>query len=74
MVEAKSYKETVNLPQTNFNMRANSVTREPEIQKFWAESQINRTYNNDKFLQTQVHPLLPVLFLGRFRLYHEPKI
>ena len=40
MVEAKSYKETVNLPQTNFNMRANSVTREPEIQKFWAESQI----------------------------------
>ncbi len=40
MVEAKSYKDTVNLPQTNFNMRANSVTREPELQKFWAEEQI----------------------------------
>ncbi|GGA00597.1 isoleucine--tRNA ligase [Okeania sp. KiyG1] len=40
MVEAKSYKDTVNLPQTKFNMRANSVTREPELQKFWAESQI----------------------------------
>ncbi|MGB3511381.1 MAG: isoleucine--tRNA ligase, partial [Microcoleaceae cyanobacterium] len=40
MVEPKSYKDTVNLPQTNFNMRANSVTREPELQKFWAEQQI----------------------------------
>lgn len=40
MVEPKSYKDTVNLPQTNFNMRANSVTREPELQKFWAEEQI----------------------------------
>ena len=40
MVEAKSYKDTVNLPQTNFNMRANSVTREPELQKFWSEQQI----------------------------------
>lgn len=40
MVEPKSYKDTVNLPQTDFNMRANSVTREPELQKFWAEQQI----------------------------------
>ena len=38
--EAKSYKETVNLPQTKFNMRANAVQREPELQKFWAENQI----------------------------------
>ena len=40
MTEAKSYKETVNLPQTNFSMRANSVQREPELQRFWAENQI----------------------------------
>ncbi|MEM8831796.1 MAG: class I tRNA ligase family protein, partial [Cyanobacteria bacterium P01_G01_bin.19] len=40
MTEAKSYKETVNLPQTKFSMRANSVQREPELQKFWAENQI----------------------------------
>ncbi len=38
--EAKSYKETVNLPQTEFNMRANAVQREPELQQFWAENQI----------------------------------
>ncbi|MGF1491321.1 MAG: isoleucine--tRNA ligase [Microcoleaceae cyanobacterium] len=37
---AKSYKDTVNLPQTNFNMRANATTREPELRKFWAENQI----------------------------------
>ena len=40
MTEAKSYKETVNLPQTEFNMRANAVQREPELQQFWAENQI----------------------------------
>lgn len=36
----QSYKDTVNLPQTNFSMRANAVQREPELQKFWAENQI----------------------------------
>jgi isoleucyl-tRNA synthetase len=40
VTEAKSYKETVNLPQTDFNMRANAVQREPELQQFWAENQI----------------------------------
>jgi isoleucyl-tRNA synthetase len=40
VTEAKSYKDTVNLPQTGFNMRANAVTREPELQKFWADNQI----------------------------------
>lgn len=40
MTEPGSYKETVNLPQTKFDMRANAVKREPELQKFWAEQQI----------------------------------
>ncbi|NES84840.1 MAG: isoleucine--tRNA ligase [Moorea sp. SIO2B7] len=40
MTEPKSYKDTVNLPQTDFSMRANSVKREPELQQFWAENQI----------------------------------
>ncbi|PSB01723.1 isoleucine--tRNA ligase [Merismopedia glauca] len=35
-----SYKDTVNLPKTQFDMRANAVKREPEIQAFWAENQI----------------------------------
>ena len=35
------YKDTVNLPKTSFNMRANSAQREPELQKFW---EANRVY------------------------------
>lgn len=38
--EPGSYKDTVNLPKTNFDMRANAVKREPEIQAFWADNQI----------------------------------
>uniref|UniRef100_A0A0C9S968 TSA: Wollemia nobilis Ref_Wollemi_Transcript_8996_865 transcribed RNA sequence n=2 Tax=Wollemia nobilis TaxID=56998 RepID=A0A0C9S968_9CONI len=34
------YKNTVDLPQTSFSLRANSVVREPEIQKLWDEKQI----------------------------------
>ncbi|NJR14272.1 MAG: isoleucine--tRNA ligase [Calothrix sp. CSU_2_0] len=40
MTEAKTYKDTVNLPQTKFDMRANAVKREPEIQSFWEENKI----------------------------------
>ncbi len=38
--EPGSYKNSVNLPQTKFDMRASAVKREPELQKFWAEQQI----------------------------------
>ncbi|MDX2254930.1 MAG: isoleucine--tRNA ligase [Pseudanabaenaceae cyanobacterium bins.39] len=46
--EANEYKDTVNLPQTDFSMRANAIIREPEIQKFWQEQGIyeNLTHNN----------------------------
>ncbi len=40
MTAPKSYKDTVNLPKTKFDMRANAVKREPELQKFWAENNI----------------------------------
>ena len=36
-----SYKETLNLLTTDFSMRANSVVREPEIQNFWANNDID---------------------------------
>ena len=35
-----SYKETLNLLQTPFSMRANAKEREPQIQTFWAEQRI----------------------------------
>ncbi|NEQ09673.1 MAG: isoleucine--tRNA ligase, partial [Moorea sp. SIO4E2] len=40
MTASKSYKDTVNLPKTEFNMRANAIKREPQLQKFWAEQTI----------------------------------
>ncbi|WP_445635878.1 isoleucine--tRNA ligase [Nostoc sp. DSM 114161] len=40
MTESGNYKDTVNLPKTNFEMRANAVKREPEIQKFWEDNKI----------------------------------
>jgi isoleucyl-tRNA synthetase len=50
VTEAKSYKDTVNLPKTPFDMRANAKVREPELQKFWAENRIYETLsqNNPK--------------------------
>ena len=38
--EQPSYKDTLNLLQTDFSMRANAKVREPEIQAFWAERRI----------------------------------
>ena len=35
-----SYKDTLNLLQTPFAMRANAKVREPELQAFWAEEQL----------------------------------
>ena len=40
MTVAKTYKDTVNLPKTKFDMRANAVKREPELQKFWEDHRI----------------------------------
>jgi isoleucyl-tRNA synthetase len=37
LTEPGSYKNSVNLPQTKFDMRANAVKREPEIQAFWSQ-------------------------------------
>ncbi|KAI3962312.1 hypothetical protein MKX01_005314 [Papaver californicum] len=38
--EDGKYKHTVDLPKTTFGMRANSVVREPEIQKLWHDNQV----------------------------------
>lgn len=38
----KNYKDTLNLPQTDFPMKANLPEREPQILKFWQDSDIYR--------------------------------
>ncbi len=40
LTEPGSYKTTVNLPQTKFDMRANAVKREPEIQAIWQDTKL----------------------------------
>lgn len=35
--EAPSYKQTLQLPETTFPMRAGAATREPELQRLWEE-------------------------------------
>ncbi|MBW4691919.1 MAG: isoleucine--tRNA ligase [Lyngbya sp. HA4199-MV5] len=40
VTEPGSYKDTVNLPKTSFDMRANAVKREPELQAFWEAEQL----------------------------------
>lgn len=45
--EPGSYKDTVNLPKTKFDMRANAVKREPELQQFWAEQEIYETLSQN---------------------------
>jgi len=39
---AKNYKDTLNLPRTDFPMKANLATREPELLKKWDEAQLYR--------------------------------
>ena len=46
-MEAKSYKDSVNLPKTKFEMRANAVKREPELQQFWADEHIYDRLSQD---------------------------
>jgi len=36
-----TYKDTLNLLQTHFGMRANATLREPELQSFWSEKKID---------------------------------
>ena len=43
MTDTKSYKETILLPKTTFEMRAHAIKREPELQAFWQENQIYET-------------------------------
>ena len=34
------YKETLNLPQTTLEMRANATNKEPQTQKFWEDIKV----------------------------------
>ncbi len=61
--EKKEYKDTLNLPKTTLEMRANATKKEPETQKFWEEKQIYQkmTENRDKANSFILHDGLPYL-------------
>jgi isoleucyl-tRNA synthetase len=40
MSQEKSYRDTLNLPETSFAMKANLVQREPQMRKHWASENI----------------------------------
>ena len=45
---SSKYSHTVLLPSTTFNQRANSLKRDPEIQKFWNDNKIyEKLYKNN---------------------------
>lgn len=44
----KDFKESINLPKTTLEMRANATKKEPETQKFWEEHNIYQKMNENK--------------------------
>ena len=44
----QEYKETLNLPQTTLEMRANAINKEPQTQKFWEDNNIYQKINENK--------------------------
>lgn len=59
----KEYKDTLNLPKTTLEMRANATKKEPETQKFWEDIQIYKkmTENKDKTNSFVLHDGPPYL-------------
>ncbi len=57
------YKNTLNLPQTTLEMRANATKKEPETQKFWEENNIyeKMTEQRDKSKSFVLHDGPPYL-------------
>ena len=47
MTQAKSYKDTLNLPQTSFPMKASLAQREPEALKRWQEQDLSAAIRRD---------------------------
>lgn len=61
--EKKEFKDTLNLPKTTLEMRANATKKEPETQKFWEEHQMYKkmTENRDKANSFILHDGPPYL-------------
>ncbi len=59
----KDYKDSINLPKTTLEMRANAITKEPQTQKFWEDNKIyeKSLENKDKTNKFILHDGPPYL-------------
>lgn len=65
------YKNTLNLPQTSFSMRANSAQREPELQAYWSAEQIyEKNLNNRSGEPYVLHDGPPYLSSNKIHTGH----
>ena len=74
-----SYKDTLNLLQTSFGMRANAVKREPELQgRVQSQARLsprcrpilNRPFRRDVGLGSEVALQMPGLSAGEYAICH----
>ena len=47
---SQDYNDTLNLPKTNFQMRANLAVKEPDILKFWDKQNIYKIMHDISFI------------------------
>eukprot|EP00741_Cyanophora_paradoxa_P002768 tig00000630_g2688.t1 len=64
------YKDTIKLPVTKFDLRANSVKREPEIQNFWEEKRVFQTVSEGNTGATYVLHDGPPYANGQLHIGH----
>ncbi len=64
------YKDTLNLPQTTLEMRANATKKEPETQKFWEEINVyeKNLEQRDKTKSFVLHDGPPYLSSGKIHV------
>ena len=64
------YKDTLNLPQTSLEMRANATKKEPETQKFWEEINVyeKNLAQRDKTNSFVLHDGPPYLSSGKIHV------
>lgn len=74
MTEAtkKDYKDSINLPKTTLEMRANAAQKEPMTQKFWEDNKIyeKNLAQRDKANKFILHDGPPYLSSGKIHIGH----
>ena len=70
--EKKDYKDSINLPKTTLEMRANAAQKEPQTQKFWEDNKIyeKNLAQRDKANKFILHDGPPYLSSGKIHIGH----